>query len=217
MTGPNFLIAGAPKCGTSTLYHWLRARPDIYLPHASGDAYWRHKEPCFFCPDIVEGPSRVESEEYDAIFAPGAEYSLRGEATPFYLISDVAADLIYEANPSTKIILCLRHPAEFILSQWRDSLYWGHDEELNFEKAIDPDRPLADLPARCWYPKACRYRHVAEFSTYLSRFTNRFPAHQIHYVWLKDMKTDPERCFADVLSFLGAAPVEGKADLSAHN
>ena len=143
MSGPNFFVVGAPKCGTSTLYHWLRQRPDIYMPYDSGNRYWRHKEPYHFCPDLVNEPHRVGDDEYAQMFEPGADYPLRGEASAIYLFSEDAPRLIAEAAPDARIIICLRHPADFIVSKWRDCLYWGHDEELNFRKATDPDRPIA--------------------------------------------------------------------------
>src|SRR5580704_15589096 len=41
---PNFFLVGAAKAGTTSLYHYLRSHPQIYVSPI--------KEPCFFATDI---------------------------------------------------------------------------------------------------------------------------------------------------------------------
>ena len=41
---PNFFIVGAPKCGTTALYEYLRPHPNIFMPKV--------KEPHFFATDL---------------------------------------------------------------------------------------------------------------------------------------------------------------------
>ncbi len=47
MPWPNFFIVGAPKCGTTSLYHYLKQHPEIYMSSL--------KEPRFFAPDLHSG------------------------------------------------------------------------------------------------------------------------------------------------------------------
>jgi len=42
---PNFTIAGAPKSGTTALYHYLRQHPEVYMCPI--------KEPSFFAADDI--------------------------------------------------------------------------------------------------------------------------------------------------------------------
>ncbi|MBI1391355.1 MAG: hypothetical protein GC152_01315 [Alphaproteobacteria bacterium] len=181
MPHPNFFIVGAPKCGTTSLYHWLRERPDVFLPFAH-DRYWRFKEPYRFCPDLVAPPHRVEADEYERMFDQAGDAPHRGDASAIHLLSDEAAGRIRNYAPDARIIICLRHPAEFLVAWWRDCLYWGHDDEIDFERAIDPARDARALPARCWYPKAVDYRRAARLSLHVRRFLDAFPASQVHFV-----------------------------------
>ena len=87
---PNFFIVGGPKCGTTSLFEWLRRHPDTYLPV---------KEPNFLSRDV-----------FDARDVPGAvtdwgaylnrlmpiEHAdkITGESTPRYLYSDIALELL---------------------------------------------------------------------------------------------------------------------------
>ena len=52
---PNFFIVGAPKAGTTSLYHYLDQHPDIYMSPI--------KEPCFFS-------SEIRPENFEAHLRP---------------------------------------------------------------------------------------------------------------------------------------------------
>ena len=66
MTLPNFLIIGAAKAGTTSLYDWLRQHPDVFMP--------RLKEPRFFGWDGRGDGLMVQVhtlEEYDGAVRAG--------------------------------------------------------------------------------------------------------------------------------------------------
>jgi hypothetical protein len=89
MTQPNFLIIGAPKCGTTALYAVLARHPQIYMS--------QRKEPFFFAfenlpPDFTDPggePFRrhavTDWESYQTLFAGAASHSAVGEASALYL------------------------------------------------------------------------------------------------------------------------------------
>ena len=52
-TGPNLFLVGAPKCGTTSLYEYLRKHPQIFFPTGEEEStYWHAKEPAYFCVDL---------------------------------------------------------------------------------------------------------------------------------------------------------------------
>jgi len=216
MATPNFFIVGAPKCGTSTLYHWLRARPDIYLPY-NADAYWRYKEPYHYCRDLVAPPHRVEKAEYETLFSGAESFAHIGEATAINLFSDAAPAAIKYAAPDAKIIIMLRPPVEFIVSWWRHCLYFALEDETDFAKAIDADRTVSTLPEKCWYPRGLAYRKMARFSGHIRRYLAHFDRRQIHFIHLAAMRAAPYETLQGVLAFLGAKELTGEIDLRAHN
>ena len=78
---PDFVIAGAPKCGTTSLWNYLRAHPAVFMA--------ANKEPNYFCSDLPA--ERVASlAEYEALFSTAPPHALTGEASVFYLYSEVA-------------------------------------------------------------------------------------------------------------------------------
>ena len=90
MTMPNFLVVGAVKAGTTSLYRYLRQHPDIFMPSV--------KEPHFFTgkpssewrgPDAGRRGTQ-DLAEYRSLFAEVQEERARGEATPYYLCDPTA-------------------------------------------------------------------------------------------------------------------------------
>jgi hypothetical protein len=70
---PNFFIVGAPKCGTTALYEYLRPHPNIFMPKV--------KEPHFFAKDLGTYPFIKTLEDYTRLFAAAGSRHLRvGEA-----------------------------------------------------------------------------------------------------------------------------------------
>jgi hypothetical protein len=82
---PDFLIVGAGKSGTTSLYHYLRQHPQIFMPEI--------KEPKFFA--FAETPTSFvypkgttiiwNFDEYKSLFEPAREDQKLGEASPIYL------------------------------------------------------------------------------------------------------------------------------------
>ena len=104
-SGPDFIIAGASKCGTSSIYHYLSRHPQILLPHKKEiDFYWQHYERGI--------------DWYLAHFPTISDRSdfLTGEATPNYLRFPQVAQRIKDTFPQTKIILLLRNPVDRAIS-----------------------------------------------------------------------------------------------------
>src|ERR1700740_403157 len=104
---PEFYVVGHHKSGTTALYQMLRAHPQIYMPAL--------KEPRFLAPDLrallgQNGTLPGSWEEYLALFAPAQRGQRRGEASPSYLRSEVAAQLIARARPDARIVAILREP-----------------------------------------------------------------------------------------------------------
>ena len=67
-TRPNFFIVGAPKCGTTALYEYLRPHPNVFMSPV--------KEPHFFATDLGEYPFVRTWEEYTALFQESTDRHL---------------------------------------------------------------------------------------------------------------------------------------------
>jgi tetratricopeptide (TPR) repeat protein len=102
---PDFIIIGAEKCGTSSLYHYLSHHPQILLPHKKElDFFWRNYERGIDW-YLAHFPSISDRTDF-----------LTGEATPNYLRFIIAARRIKQHFPKIKLIVLLRNPVERAIS-----------------------------------------------------------------------------------------------------
>ena len=101
---PNFLIIGAMKSGTTTLYNSLNQHPQVYMS--------RLKEPSFFAYDGTENFPITNLEDYQALFEGVTDQKAIGEASTAYLFSPTATANIKNCLPQVKLITILRDPSQ---------------------------------------------------------------------------------------------------------
>jgi len=128
---PNFFVVGAPKAGTTSLYHYLRQIPGIYVSPT--------KEPHFFCPQTAREqriPTVRTREHYLKLFANAGDAVARGEFSTAYLRAPETPELIHKAVPNAKIIICLRNPIARSYSHFW--MYWRNGNDRRpFQQALD--------------------------------------------------------------------------------
>jgi hypothetical protein len=130
LSKPNFLIVGAAKSGTTTLYHYLRASPDIFLPD--------FKEPHYFASRHAFNFETIDQQ--DTYYDPfrGQHHKARGEASTAYLYFQDVPERIKRELPDCKIIALVRNPVERVLSMWGHQVREGL-ETRSLENAIEQE------------------------------------------------------------------------------
>ena len=107
MTLPNFLVIGAGRAGTTSLYTYLDEHPDVFMS--------RIKEPNFFLDPTPRNASARYAKtlaEYEALFADAGGASAIGEASVVYFRHPSSAARIKATlGPDVNLILILRQPA----------------------------------------------------------------------------------------------------------
>jgi len=200
MKEPNFFIVGAPKCGTTALYAYLRGHPSIFMP--------RLKEPHFFASDIrdIRGSIRV-LEEYLRLFKKANKKHLAvGEASSSYIFSKVAIQNIREFNPQAKLIAMVRNPLEMIHSYHNQLLFSHFEDEKDFEEAwrLQDARLRGErVPLTCLDPKILIYRDIAKQGEQVERMLQSFPSDQVKVIVFDDFKSSVRSVYNHVLEFLG--------------
>jgi hypothetical protein len=132
---PNVFIVGAAKSGTTSLYHYLRQHPDVFLP--------LYKEPHFFSqvkpkPELEVFLKHISSEpEYLKLFEK-ASSKIIGEASTSYLWDKDTPQRIKQVAPDAKIIIMLRHPIERAFSHYLNNVREAY-EKRSFHQAILED------------------------------------------------------------------------------
>jgi hypothetical protein len=204
---PNFFIVGAPKCGTTALYEYLRPHPNIFMPEV--------KEPHFFAKDLGTYPRIKTLEEYMEIFAESTDEHLRvGEASVYYLRSSVAIANIREFDPHAKIIAMFRNPVDMVYSLHSQLLYVAEERESDFETAwrLQERRGRGyDLPPRSRGSFLLQYAQVGQFGTQTQRLLSIFPQEQVKLILYDDFAASPQSVYDDLIGFLGI-PHDNRAD-----
>lgn len=197
---PNFFIVGAPKCGTTSLHEYLQRHPDVFMPF--------FKEPHFFGSDL-EGSRfrqfRNQPERYLKLFRDARGERRIGESSPWYLVSQRAAQEIHAYDPGAKIIIMLRNPIDMMYSMWSQFRYSGNEQIGSFEEALaaEADRRAGRRIRRAAH---CRtglyYREMARFAEQAPRYFERFGRENVKVIIFDDFRSDTPAVYRAVLDFL---------------
>ncbi len=196
---PNFFIVGAPKCGTSALYEYLAAHPDVFMS--------TEKEPHFFSTDLHFVQHRVIAlDEYLSYFAGARGERRLGEASTSYLYSRQAAENIARFDPAARIVIMLRNPVDMMHALHSEHVYWAVEDVPDFEEALrlEKERQAGGrVPPRIGWLEQSGYRDIARYAQHVERYFRVFGRAQVHVGLLDDLERAPDRVYDEVLRFLG--------------
>ena len=199
---PDFIIIGAQRCGTSSLYSYLIQHPQI-APAA-------RKELHYFDLNYAAG-----DEWYQAQF-PSSSETLTGEGSPYYLFHPLAAERCASVVPDAKLIVMVRDPVKRAYSHYHHEVRKGR-ETLTFEEAIDrePERLtgereklIADPNYKSQPYQSYSYLSRGLYTDQLEIWRKHYPSNQILYVASDELFKNPATEYARVLAFLGVDPIQ---------
>jgi hypothetical protein len=179
---PTFLLIGAMKAGTTTLYQHLSLHPQIAMS--------AKKELDFF---VGELNHRRGVDWYRTQFRSRELALALGEASTSYSMYphfDGVPGRIAETSPEMKLIYLLRHPIERIRSQYL------HDSLLGIET-----RPPADAVL-----KDARYLDFSRYAMQIEQYLQFFPRTQLLLLQLDDLRQRRAQSLDRVFRFLGVDP-----------
>lgn len=185
---PNFLVIGGVKCGTSSLYAYLRQHPQVVMSMG--------KEVGYFNSDDLNYPDHPKYEQQFRIMDDRSSDDIVaiGEATPSYCFSP-AIERIYKYKPQMQLIMLVRNPIERAVSQYH--MYVRKNmEERPIREAI-----LADDAERPYHSYA--YLTRGRYHEQLDLIRRYFPQRQLLVLRLEDLKADPTNFMEAVFKFLG--------------
>ena len=214
MREPNFIVVGAPRCGSTALYAYLSEHPQIFMSKV--------KELNYFAEDFpaMQKITFRTHDDYLRQFSDATDAHLGvGEASPFYLFSKVAFEKMRAALPDAKIIVSLRNPVDFVHSYHQLNLTLLRDDETDLRKAWDLQEKRMRgeaLPTNLREPGLLMYGELGKFSQYIEKLFAVYPREQIKIILLDDWKTDAKALYEDLLAFL-EIPSDGREDFTPVN
>lgn len=175
---PDFLLIGAPKCGSTTLWSLLRRHPEIHLPE-------KPKELNYFSRHYELGP-----DWYRAHFRAADGAKIVGDNSPSYCCQEQypgTADRIGRDLPGAKILYIVRHPFERIESAWIQGRTTSVVRRATIRGMIE------DAPKTI---------HVTRYWTQIEAYRKHFPDDRILVLFTEDLHRDVHGTLRRIFEFL---------------
>ena len=205
----DFFIVGAPKAGTTSLYHYLKEHPEIEMSS--------QKEPDYFSDIPLQeqgmyyGKNRINTlDKYESLFAQ-KEGVIYGEGSVSYLFYENVAEDIKKYNPNAKIIIMLRNPIDRAFSHYLMDYRLGLVSD-SFEDIINKKSKYKNV--HLFYQQ---YVEVSEYAMQIQRYCNVFSTDNLLLIDYEDFKGDVAGTVDLVYDFLKVS-TEFAADVNTkHN
>jgi hypothetical protein len=195
---PNFLIIGAPRSGTTTIFKSLQRHPQIFLSAV--------KEPMFF---ILEGEKALfpgpqnpigprEINGYQSLFEGVKREKAVGEASTFYLFSPKAPLRIKKYLPEIKFIAIFRNPMDRAYSHFLQNRLAGTEPIANLEEAMAAEEERIQ---KGWFLFWC-YQSIGFYGRQIERYFSLFNPRQFRFFLFEDLIANPAGLFTEIFQFL---------------
>lgn len=215
MTLPNLFLAGAPKCGTTSLHNWLDQHPNIHMSGRKEPKYWLSPgvRPDYKGPKDEETAARmvVDRSAYESLFDGGADTAFIGESSPFYLWSAQALRAISREVPNAHVLVVLRRPEERAFSNWAHNWQDGRENVPDVEQAI---RVESDRRRRGWEP-FWFYEDLGHYGEQVRRLLALFDPSEVHIELFEDLRDGPQEALNRIFEWLDVEKIS--VDLGARN
>ena len=191
----DFFIVGAPKSGTTSLYNYLQAHPEICMSI--------NKEPNFFSNEEINKQGLYYNrkcitsyEDYHKLFLNRTESQIIGESSVSYLFYPDIASKLYDYNSNAKIIVLLRNPVERAFSHYLMDYRLGL-VDLPFEDILFKKTKHTNL--HLYYQQ---YIELGMYYRQVMRYYSVFNKNNILIINTDDFNKDTLKTLVDVYSFL---------------
>ena len=202
---PEFMIIGAQKAGTTSLFHYLTACPDVRGPLKKELHYYDH--------NFGRGERWYRS---NFPVRPDSEHWAVGESSPYYLLHPTVPSRVAGHLPSMRLIVLLRNPVSRAYSHYHHSREFGREPIDTFEAAIAAEGQRTDAawdrlvatgvrePAVEWYSYARR----GVYAPQLRRWLDHFPRESMLIMTAEELYGDPRAGLTRARLHIGLDEIE---------
>lgn len=195
------VIAGASKCGTTSIHHWLRSHEQLFFP--------KMKEVHFFSyPNLTQrkggpGDRAIVStlcdtfKKFELLFLNANKEVCIDNSPSYFFFSEDSSKRIEQALPNSKVLIILRNPVDKIYSQYMHLVRDGR-EELDFETALkrEGERESAG------YSDMWLYKKSGFYFARVKDFLDTFGKDRVKVMFFEDMKRDPHSFIENLVNFI---------------
>ncbi len=211
---PEYLIIGAAKCGTTSLYNYLIQHPAVF-PSFKKEVhyfdYYYHKGENWYRSHF---PSHHELQKKEVAIA---QHCITGESSPYYLAHPLSPERVKALLPNVKMICMFRNPVDRAISSYQNQVRLGIEKIMDFEEAIyqeesriagHEERLRKDPNYSSFEYKYFSYKKRGCYADQLENWFAQFPKEQIMIIQSEKFYENPAPYFKEVVNFIGLQPWE---------
>lgn len=190
----NLIIAGVSKCGSTSLFAYLAAHPDVCGSNK--------KETQFFMP-LKFGKQLPLLSEYENFFTNCADEKYRLDATPYYLFGGKKiAEAIRDNVNDAKIIFILRNPVTRSYSWYRHCLFnLMIPEKISFTDYFNEAERKIKSDSNVW-DNHSRAIQESDYIGSLPAWFEIFPKEKIKIIFFEHLKQNPRKVMNNLCEWL---------------
>ena len=205
---PSFIIIGAQRCGTTSLYDYLSHHPQI-IPSPVKELFYfddYYTRPIEWYKSFFPTEKEREKLERDLVASV-----ITGEASPSYFFHPYAAKRIKETLPDVKLILVLRDPIERAYSHY-NHIKRLNREPLSFEEALekeleritpDVEKLAKDENYKADLRRDYSYLTRGYYAKQLKEWFKHFPKEQLLIIQSEEFYRETPKVYDEIVEYLG--------------
>ncbi|MGH2664064.1 MAG: sulfotransferase [Actinomycetota bacterium] len=188
---PNFVVIGAMKAGTTSLWSYLKGQPEIFMAAEDGSSHLAKtggKEPDYF---TAEGTWHRGRQWYESLFSQAGHAKALGEASTTYTkypVHDGVPERMAGLIPEARLIYLVRDPIERIRS---------HYEHVIGSEKRPISVPVLDDP---------KYVTYSRYAFQIDQYLEWFPREQLLVVTSESLREERRLTLRRIFEFLGVDP-----------
>lgn len=197
----DFVVIGAQKAGTTSLWRYLDDHPRLRMPPAK-------EAPFFVSPSYPDELRRFMR----ALFKDAPRRAKLGTVSPDYMLGvpgvsvPEVARRIASCFPDARLIALLRDPVARARSSHRMMSARGGDSRTFAEAVVEQLEPANLQRARAGVEPAASYVAGGEYGRMLAAYLERFPRDRVHVELSADLEGEPAAVIDRVCTFIGVEP-----------
>lgn len=193
---PSFIVAGASKSGTTSLWRYLQAHPEVCMAVIKEVRFFTQKLP-FYARGLPW---------YENLFASCSAAKARGEVSPVYMVNEDSPRLIKQTIPDVQVIFILRNPVDRMYSQ-----FW-----FQRQLGIGTEHPNFDKMVRSRHPRIKGYLYANSYDIHLQRYQEYFDREQLSVFLYDDLRDTSSTFMQEVYKVIGVNPDFNIPNLGVH-
>jgi tetratricopeptide (TPR) repeat protein len=195
---PDFIIIGATKCGTTSLFFYLNQHPQILAPHKKEINFFNHNFALGVPWYLAHFPAIADTKKF-----------ITGEASPFYFYDEQVIQRLKQLFPETKLIVMLRNPVQRTISEYYHAVNHGL-ENRSLMKIIELEKELLVTQPRSEVMQKFGYLLNSIYVEKITKWMTDFPAKNILIIESELFFEQTNLIMAKIWEFLGLSHIAQK-------